>query len=144
MVIDNVLFEILTQNRGVWSATPWDYSSLRGVRFRPDKNAELIYGYGQTIYALIKARFEIKADSKLRLVYLESPPFGFFKGFIPNENDAVKEVGCLITGGNYEFVESIIGKPCRFEWKLTINESIFPATLQFPYEVPLEFYGSEK
>ena len=42
---------VLAGGRGVWSATPWNYSSLRSLWLTDGGSGELIYGYGQTIYA---------------------------------------------------------------------------------------------
>ncbi len=39
-----------------WRATPSDYSSMRFLNFSEDGSGTLTYGYGQTIYAIIKCR----------------------------------------------------------------------------------------
>lgn len=136
-------FEILTTSR-LWTATPWDYSSSRWLRFKSDEISDCSYGYGQTIYAVIRFEFQITAQNTLRLTYLESPALAEglrFKGFTPSQNNLMKEL-------NYELLEKvsvyshqITGEEKKYHWILTLDNSPFPEELQFPYEVPLEYYG---
>ncbi len=136
-------FETLTTSR-LWVATPWDYSSSRWLRFKSDGNSDCCYGYGQTIYAVINFQFEVIAENILKLTYLESPALAAglrFKGFTPTEGNLTKEV-------QYQLVEkvttnshAITGKEFKHHWILTLSNSPFPEELEFPYEVPLEYYG---
>src|SRR5262245_19747686 len=90
---------ILAGGRGVWCATPWDYSSLRSLWLREDGSGDLIYGYGQTIYAFIKCRWEVVSPGRLRLTYLESPPYQLFRGYTPLDDHRVRELGFQLTAG---------------------------------------------
>src|SRR5688572_16686699 len=86
-------FEILTALRGVWGATPWDYSSSRWLRFKKEGISDCCYGYGQTIYAVINFNFEVLSENTIRLSYLDSPAVGHrFKGFSPDDANAIKEI----------------------------------------------------
>jgi hypothetical protein len=60
---------------GSWRATPWNDSSLRYLCFLEDGAGEVIYGYGQTIYAVIKCHWAVTRPGMLHLSYLESPPY---------------------------------------------------------------------
>jgi hypothetical protein len=82
-------FTILTTSG--WKATPWIYSSLRVLSFRPDQLGTLTYGYGQTIYAIIECRWRIPDVGLIELNYLESPPRQAFRGFIPNEKNRLQQ-----------------------------------------------------
>jgi hypothetical protein len=50
-------------------------------------------GYGQTIYAIIRSRWDLPAEGRLRLSFFESPPYQRFAGFKPSGADPVKEAG---------------------------------------------------
>ncbi len=124
----------------MWVATPWDYSSSRWIKFYPNQEAKLCYGYGQTIYAVINAEFEISDIKTLNLSYLESPSVAFFRGFKPQKKES-KEFFFLLFEEENTFTKSITGQTVSYRWKLTFSESIFPDEIYFPYESPLEFYG---
>ncbi len=136
-------FEILTTSR-LWVATPSDYSSSRWLRLKSDEISDCCYGYGQTIYAVVRFQFEITTQNTLKLTYLESPPLSetsHFRGYIPTTSNSTKEF-------NYQLVEkvtdgshAITGKKFKHHWILTLDKSPFPEEIQFPYEVPLEYYG---
>ena len=136
-------FQILTSSRS-WRATPWDYSSLRFLRFNDDASAEFCYGYGQTIYAIIKCQFELTPEKNLRLSYLESPARGHFQGFVPTDANQAKDIRYQLTQENVTGVESIVAREYKFQWKLTLEKSPFPEEIQFPYDVPLQYYGHEE
>ena len=53
----------------LWRATPGNYSSCRFLQFRPDGSGQLVYGYGQTIYAVVPCAWEVSAAGRLRLTY---------------------------------------------------------------------------
>jgi hypothetical protein len=135
---------ILAVGRGVWSATPWNYSSLRSLRLSEGGSGDLIYGYGQTIYAYIKCRWEVVSPGQLRLTYLESPPLLRFRGYTPQDDNRVRELGFKLTAGEVTGVESIVGRPYRFRWTLELSETPWPLDLQLPYEVPRVFFGHEE
>jgi hypothetical protein len=132
---------VLAGGRGVWSATPWDYSSLRSLWLRADGTGELIYGYGQTIYARINCRWEVAAPGRLRLTYLDSPPYQLFRGYTPPDDRRVRELGYALTAGEVSGVESIVARPYRFGWTLELSEPPWPPELQLPHEVPRVFFG---
>ena len=141
---ESIDFQILTTSRS-WRATPWDYSSLRFLRFNGDANAEFCYGYGQTIYAIIKCQFELTEQKIVRLSYLESPAYGrVFQGFIPTDANRMKDIPYQLTRETFAGVESIVAREFKFQWKLTLEKSPFPEEIQFPYDVPLEYYGHEQ
>lgn len=133
-------FEILTSSK-TWSATPWDYSSSRLLRFSDGENSVCVYGYGQTLYAVINFSFELFEENKLKITYLDSPAVGFFKGFIPNKNTEIKEIKYELTKKAFEGKKNITGRPFKYHWFLQLDNSPFPNELKFPYEIPLEFYG---
>src|SRR5690349_88808 len=99
---------ILTADRGVWSATPWNYSSLRFLTFKSDGSGELMYGYGQSFYAVIQCRWEIVKPDCLLLTYLPSPPIQRFPGFTPSAENGSKELECKLLAGMVTGTESIV------------------------------------
>jgi hypothetical protein len=132
---------VLAGGRGVWSATPWNYSSLRSLWLTEDGSGELIYGYGQTSYARVNCRWEIVSPGQLRLTYLESPPYQRFRGFTPRDDTRERELGYVLTAGEVAGVEFIVGLPYRFRWTLELSEPPWPPVLPLPHEVPRVFYG---
>lgn len=124
-----------------WKATPSNYSSLRVLRFLEDGSGTLTYGYGQTIYAIIKCLWAAPRAGILDLTYLESPPYQFFRGFVPDDRNRRKELGYTLTEGEVEGIESIVARPFKFLWTLELSASPYPEGLQFPYSVPQVFYG---
>lgn len=128
-------------NERAWSATPWDYSSMRFLIFKPDGTAEFMYGYGQTIYARINCTFECSGEDRLVVSYLESPKFQLSQPFSPTDGNRRVELVCRLTKGDFEFVESIVRQPRRFQYQLDLDRSPFPEGLNFPHEVPLTYYG---
>jgi len=136
-------FEILTSSR-LWVATPWDYSSARWVRFKSGDRSECCFGYGQTVYAFIKFEFEIIAENKLKITYLNSPPLAddlYFKGFVPSQNNPIKEIYFQLNEEIFTGTKSITGREFKYFWHLKLSDSPFPAELNFPYEIPLTYYG---
>jgi len=132
---------VLAGGRGVWGAAPENYSSLRSLWLTDDGSGELIYGYGQTIYARINCRWEVVSAGRIRLTYLESPPFQRFRGYTPPDDQRVRELDYALTAGEVSGVESIVGRPYRFGWVLELSEPPWPPELSLPYEVPRVFYG---
>ncbi len=132
---------VLAGDPGVWSATPWDYSSLRSLWLSKDGSGELIYGYGQTIYARINCQWKVVSPGRLRLTYSDSPPRGHFEGYNPPDDKRVREIDFVLTQGEVSGVESVVAQPYRFGWSLELSEPPWPSELQLPYEVPRVFYG---
>ncbi|HQR41877.1 MAG TPA: hypothetical protein PLX97_04315 [Gemmatales bacterium] len=132
---------VLAGGRGVWCATPWNYSSSRSLWLQPDGTGELIYGYGQTIYARVNCRWEVMLSGRLRLTYLESAAYQLSRGYTPPDDNRVRELGFILTAGEVSGVENVVGLPYRFGWTLELSESPWPSELQLPYEVPRVFYG---
>jgi len=126
---------------GTWRATPGNYSSLRSLWLHADGSGELIYGYGQTIYAYIKCRWEVVASGCLRLTYLESPPYQRFRGYTPPKGGGVRELRFTLVAGRVAGVEDIVPNPYEFDHTLELSEPPWPAGLELPYEVPRVFYG---
>lgn len=132
---------ILTTGQGYWSATPWNYSSMRSLRFQTDGSGELVYGYGQTIYAVIRCRWEVSRLGKLELTYQPSPPVQRFPGFTPSDEDSGKSLDFQLEQGEFCGTQSIVPANFTFAWKLDLSEPPWPACLQLPYDNPREFYG---
>jgi hypothetical protein len=124
-----------------WKATPSNYSSMRVLRFVPDGSGTLTYGYGQTNYAIIKCLWTIPRAGTLELTYLESPPYQYFKGFLPDHGNRGKELGYTLTEGEVEGIVSIVALPFKYAWTLELSASPYPDGLHFPYSVPLVFHG---
>jgi hypothetical protein len=102
---------------------------------------ELIYGYGQTIYARINCRWEVLSPGRLRLTYLESPAYQQFGGYTPAEDRRIRELDFVLTAGEVSGVESVVAQPFRFGWTLELSEPPWPPELQLPHEAPRVFYG---
>lgn len=132
--------EILVGSRS-WSATPWNYSSMRYIQFAEDGSGLLVYGYGQTIYAKIDIRYTLKPNRQISLQYLDSPPFQRFGGFTPDNQSGAKTLRYTLSENPVTTMENVTGAGSSFKWLLTFDEFPFPATLTFPHEMPLEFYG---
>jgi len=133
--------DILIGGRGVWNATPWDYSSLRFLSFQSDGSGELIFGYGQAIYAVIKCRWKLASPGQLHLTYLESPPRLRFKGYHPREEFETRELELKLIAGEVAGADNICGLPYKYLWTLQLNEPPWPLDLEFPYEIPRVFFG---
>jgi hypothetical protein len=131
----------LAEGRGIWSATPWNYASLRSLWLAREGTGDLIYGYGQTIYARIKCRWEVVAPGNLRLAYLESPPSLRFGGFTPGDKDRVREVAFKLIAEATCGLTNVVGQPYKFLWKLELSEPPWPPALVLPPEIPRVFYG---
>jgi hypothetical protein len=133
----------LVGGRGIWSSTPWNYSSLRYLQFNENGSGTLTYGYGQTIYAVIQCRWEILPPGRLSLTYLESPGHShlFFKGFTPDPHQNVRDLSYKLTEGVVSGVEDIVAMPFQFRWTLELSEPPWPSSLKLPYEAPRVFYG---
>ena len=126
---------------GTWRATPGNYSSLRSLWLHADGSGDLIYGYGQTIYAYIKCRWEVVSHGRLRLTYLESPPYQRFRGYSPQDDACVRELDYTLSAGRVVGVEDTVPNPYEFDRTLELSEPPWPTGLNLPYEVPRVFYG---
>jgi hypothetical protein len=132
--------DILVGSRA-WSATPWDYSSLVYLQFVSDAAGQLVYGYGQTIYARLNIRFELPVAGQLRVHYLDSPKFQRFAGYSPPPASARKALRYSPVEQERAVIDNITGLGFTFRWLLTLDQSPFPDTLTFPHETPLEYFG---
>lgn len=132
--------DILVGSRA-WSATPGDYSSMVYLQFAGDGTGRLVYGYGQTIYAMLNIRFELPEDGQLRVHYLDAPKFQLFAGYSPPPGSAVKTLLYSLVEQERAVTESITASEFTFRWLLTLDQSPFPDTLTFPRETPLEYFG---
>ena len=132
-------FETLISSRS-WSAEPWNYDSVIYLQFRSDSSAKLTFGYGQTIYAVIKCRFALSEANEMTLFYLDSPAYQLFKGFKPSEGCESRALRYNLAQHTVEFEDAYEG-PVRFGWTLTVDESPFPNGLMLPREVPRDYYG---
>ena len=128
-------------SRGVWSATPANYSSMRVLWLNPDGSGQVFYGYGQTIYAIIRCHWLVPSPNLLRLTYLNSPSNNLsFKGYSPAESGGTRDISFVLTevettGGDQ------LGQPYRFLWKLELDEQPWPLDFLLPHEPPRVFFG---
>lgn len=135
-------FEILTSLRGVWGATPWDYSSSRWLRFKAQENSDCCYGYGQTIYAVVNFQFKLEPNGIMKIEYLESPSIGSrFEGFQPTSINSKKDIQYNLKKEDFEGWTNITGRKFKYHWILELDKSPFPDDLKFPYDTPLIYYG---
>jgi len=111
------------------------------MRLNADGSGELIYGYGQTIYAVIPCAWEVPAAGRLRLTY--SAPRGgrLAAGFTLADGNRVKELGFTLTEGRVAGVEDIVPTPYEYDRTLDLSAPPWPDGLALPYEVPRVFYG---
>ena len=63
--------DILTGSRG-WSANPHDYNLINSLSFRSDGSGELVLGYGQSILAVVRYRFEVSTPGLMRLTFVDA------------------------------------------------------------------------
>jgi hypothetical protein len=133
--------ELAVLTESAWTATPSNYSSMRVLRFTSDGSGILTYGYGQTIYAIIKCRWTLPEAGVLDLEYLESPPYQRFQGFTPDQSNRARRLTYELIERVFEGVESIVARPFKYAWTLEFSASPYPEGLRFPYGVPQVFYG---
>jgi hypothetical protein len=140
MSVSNDDRQILAASK-VWSSTPDNYSSLRSLWLEEDGSGKLIYGYGQTIYALIECRWEVASPGRLRLTYLESPKYQHFAGYTPLPGQNVRELDYTLTAEKITGVQDVVPNQYHYDHTLELSAPPWPAELSFPYEVPRIFYG---
>ena len=139
MAVDDA--ETIRGGRGVWAATPWNYSSARFMMLNADSTGRLIYCYGQTIYAKIDVRFELPTPGRIRFEYMETPQLQRRPTFQPTEANRLKEIDFTLTEPETVFREDVTGFVFRFSWILEFAEPPYPDGLSFPSPVPKVFYG---
>jgi hypothetical protein len=115
-----------------WSAAPDNYSSLQPIYLEADGTARLIYGYGQTIYAVIDARFEVTAPGVMRFDYFETSQMQGRPSFVPTDDNRSKEIGFSLAEGEWIFGEDVTGFAFRFSWTLVFTEPPYPDGLTLP------------
>ncbi len=135
-----MLFEVLTSG-GPWWATPDNYASLRTLRFALDGTGQVLYGYGQTIYAKVACRHAISDPDVLEVEYQESPAHQLFQGFQPSDTNRRRVLRAELTAGEFVFTEAMTNHSRRFRWRLDLSGSPYPHGLAFPYSVPTTFFG---
>lgn len=113
---------------------------MRYLQFQPDGSGVAIYGYGQTIYAKIDFSYNVEAK-QLTLDYRHSAPFQRFEGFTPEGSNASRLLSFTVDQSDFIFGEDVTLAQFKFSAKLILNDSPYPAGLEFPYPVPTEFYG---
>jgi hypothetical protein len=140
-------FDILTTTRA-WVATPWDYNSCIGLSFRTTGSSDMVFGYGQTIYAKINFRFSVNAPNELELIYQDSPAGEHFvQSFTPSESQRSKTIQYSLKEGQVNGVAANSGA-FRYYWTLSLDESPFPDELTLPHTLapgdlspPRRYYG---
>src|SRR5262249_13344436 len=115
--------------------------SMRALQFAPDGTGQVLYGYGQTIYAKIACRFAVTEPDQVEWEYLESPPCQWFKGFRPDDGNRRKALRVALTAGEFSFFDGMTSHSSLFRWRLDLSGSPYPEGLSFPYSVPTTFYG---
>ena len=124
-----------------WSAAPWDYSCCQYVKLSNDGTGLLVYGYGQTIYAEVRCRWEVPVAGLLRLTYMESPSDSYVPGFTPDDGNRVADLGYRLVEGEVSGIQSLVGAPYKYFWTLELSRPPWPPRLRFPYAIPRVFYG---
>lgn len=137
------LFEVLTSG-GPWWATPGNYASLRTLKFISDGTGQVLYGYGQTIFAKIAFRFTASDTDQIVIEYLESPPHQRFSGFRPDWANHRKTLRATLTSGQFTFTEAMTNHSRQFRWQLELSDSPYPDGLTFPSSIPTNFFGHGK
>jgi hypothetical protein len=132
--------DILTGSQS-WSSTPGNYSSLRFLQFFGDGSGLAVYGYGQTIYLKANFTFVVFEGGRIRLSYLESPPYQRAPAFVPTDDNRHNDLSYSLTDDQQTITESITGRDFRFPWQIEFDRSPFPRGLTFPYDVPLLYFG---
>ncbi len=151
-------FSILTTSRS-WSATPWDYSSMKFIQFKEDRSGEVTLAYGQTIYAVVGFQYEIPATGLLRLTYVnsESNKYELRTGFgqsakalFEAQAGRPKEISYDLTEGDFRGEMNmsvgradgvVVPLTYEFRWVLKFETSPYPEGLEVPFGTPLSFYG---
>lgn len=133
--------QVLSGDRGYWSATPSDYSSLRYLHFEPNGTGTVLYGFGQTIYANIKCDWSVIAEDVLQITYREPVKSRLQPDYVLPENERMKQLIFRLTEGEVTGVESIVGHPYRFLWTLELSADPWPNSLDVPRDRPTTFYG---
>lgn len=124
-----------------WRATPDDYSSLRSLWLHVDGTGELVYAYGQTIYAVVPCVWEVPTAGRLRFTHSAPRRGRLAAGFALTDDNRVKELGYALTAERVDGVENIMGRPYEFDHTLELSEPPWPDGLDLPYEVPRVFFG---
>ena len=114
---------------------------MRYFQFAADDTGLAVYGYGQTIYAKLKFKFEFYDAGRIELVYLDSPPFQRFTGFVPTDANRNNNLAYSLNDDEQVITEDVTGIDYRFKWRLEFDCSPYPKGLKFPYDVPLAYYG---
>jgi hypothetical protein len=139
-------FDLLTTTRS-WVSIPWNYNSCIALRFRADGSGDMVFGYGQTIFAMINFTFSMNTLNELTLIYQYSPGDRFVKSFTPNESQKSNTVHYSLKEGEVTGVAANSG-PFKYYWTLSLDKSPFPDELALPdmrsigeVRPPREYYG---
>ena len=139
-------FDILTTTRS-WVATPWDYNSCVALRFREDSSGDMMFGYGQTVFAKINFRFSLNTSNDLTFVYQDSPAYFYVKSLTPSGSRKSKTVHYSLEEGEITG-EAANSGPFKYYWTLSLGKTPFPDELTLPHIRSLgqvrplcEYYG---
>ena len=99
--------DILTGSRG-WGANPQDYNALNSLSFGVDGFGRLVLGYGQTILAMLRYRFEIPRPGILSLTFVAELLNEFVlehgrlsKALIEAEHGTARELNYVLRTGEF-------------------------------------------
>lgn len=123
-------FDILIATRS-WAATPWDYNSCIFLRFRADGSGDMVFGYGQTIFAKVNFRFSLNTLNELTFIYQDSPAYFYVKSFTPSESRKSKAVHYSLKEGEITG-EAANSGPFKYYWTLSLDKTPFPDELPLP------------
>src|ERR1700738_390824 len=123
-------FHILTSTRN-WAATPWNYNSCIFLRFRSDGSGDMVFGYGQTVFAKVNFMFSLNASNELTLIYQDSPAYFYVKRFTPSEDQKSKTVHYSLKEGEVTG-EAANSGPFKYYWTLSLDKAPFPDELTLP------------
>lgn len=123
-------FDILTTTRS-WAATPWIYNSCVFLRFRADDSGDMVFGYGQTVFAKVNFRFSLNTSNELTLKSQDSPAYFYAKSFKPSESRKSKTVYYSLKEGEITG-EATNGGPFKYYWTLSLDKTPFPDELTLP------------
>ena len=135
-------FDILTTTRA-WVASPWDYNSCIGLRFRADGSGDMVFDRLQILRAKINFSFTLQAPNELILTYQASPIDSIANSFASNQRFKSKSKSILYSLTESETAGTIANRgPFTFYWVLTLDKSPFPDEVELGVnQPPPQFYG---
>jgi hypothetical protein len=130
--------ELLTE-RG-WTGTPWDYNSTIFITFRTDGGGQMVFAYGQMIYAIVPFRYERTGEGELTITHEARADEPYKPGFTPTPQDVPKVLRYSIEPKHgrgavdtlLRMEEQAVLHQFEYEWRLKLSDSPFPDSLKLP------------